>query len=1075
MSDQVAAFAGAEGYGAETVGGRGGQVLTVTNLNDSGVGSLRWALEDVSGPRTVVFAVSGTISLKDQILIENPNVTIAGQTAPGEGVTIEGARVRVKADEVIVRGLKFRPGDGDGGQDAGDRDGLFIGTTDFEINNVVIDHNSFTWAVDENLSINGRVHDVTISNNIIAQGLSHSIHPKGEHSKGLLVSNWEGAAGWDANISIVDNLFAGNTQRNPEVRAGQNIEIVNNLIYDYGLGRSAIAVGGGNSGTLATTVNVIGNVMIAGPDTDGSIKYGSIALSAMGAGSAIYLSDNLMSVRATDAAGNQVQTSLVYNTGGLTYVTSTAAFGSGLSILDSSQVASAVLANVGAINANGLDAVDAGIIAAVAAGQSVMVDSVAEAGGYMKTSNQAAAVDTDRDGMPNWFENLYGFNAKVADNNGDSDHDGYTNVEEYINGLITGFDLPLASTVRAVKLLSGKAESVAIGADAFAAPLVIGNFNAAEGDRVDVSQLMSSLTTGGLTPTVDFRQVGGDTIISIDRDGSGTAYDMQAVAMIRGQAIVVNNAPASSVGQIDNVVSAPQAPVTPVAPPAPPPAIRVLNGDANANTLNGDTRIDYLYGLAGNDTLNGGAGDDHLFGGVGKDKLDGGVGADELVGGLDDDTYIVDNVGDTIVELAGEGTADSVQASVSYTLAGEVENLTLTGAAALDGTGNALANKLIGNAAANHLYGLDGNDTLSGGAGDDILEGGAGADKLDGGIGVDRMLGGLGDDSYTVDDTRDVIVELAGGGVDTVTASATYTLAAEVDNLTLSGTAALDGTGNELANKITGNAAANHLYGLDGNDTLAGGAGDDILEGGAGVDKLDGGLGIDRLLGGLGDDSYVIDDARDVIVELVGSGTDSVSASASYALSANVENLTLTGAVAIDGTGNELVNKITGNAAANHLYGMAGDDILSAGLGDDVLVGGLGRDQMTGGDGRDTFVFGLGDASIDGLRLDMILDFQTGQDRIQIGAGLGPIGAQDLESAWMNGNTYATALAKAGTMLSGHANVAYVAGTTDGWLFWDDPNTAAGIDGAVAIKGGGAASLLAFSSGHDLNYTDLLF
>jgi Ca2+-binding RTX toxin-like protein len=949
MSDQVAAFAGAEGYGAETVGGRGGQVLTVTNLNDSGVGSLRWALEDVSGPRTVVFAVSGTISLKDQILIENPNVTIAGQTAPGEGVTIEGARVRVKADEVIVRGLKFRPGDGDGGQDAGDRDGLFIGTTDFEINNVVIDHNSFTWAVDENLSINGRVHDVTISNNIIAQGLSHSIHPKGEHSKGLLVSNWEGAAGWDANISIVDNLFAGNTQRNPEVRAGQNIEIVNNLIYDYGLGRSAIAVGGGNSGTLATTVNVIGNVMIAGPDTDGSIKYGSIALSAMGAGSAIYLSDNLMSVRATDAAGNQVQTSLVYNTGGLTYVTSTAAFGSGLSILDSSQVASAVLANVGAINANGLDAVDAGIIAAVAAGQSVMVDSVAEAGGYMKTSNQAAAVDTDRDGMPNWFENLYGFNAKVADNNGDSDHDGYTNVEEYINGLITGFDLPLASTVRAINLVAGRVENLVIGAEAFAAPLVVGNFNAAEGDNVDISSLLAGVTSanGGLAAFADMRLVNGDTVISIDRDGNGAAYDMQVVAVIQNAPAVPLDTAAADL-------------------PPPPPVGRTQTGDEAANALKGDAGVDLLYGLDGADTLTGAAGNDLLYGGAGKDKLDGGAGADVMDGGLDDDIYVVDDAGDMVIEAAGGGI-DIVNASVSHALSAEVENLTLTGSAAIDGLGNALANKITGNAGANTLDGLGGDDDLRAGAGDDHLNGGDGNDKLDGGLGDDVMTGGAGDDLYTVDAAGDMIIEAAGGGNDTVSATADFTL------------------------------------------------------------------------------------------------------------SANLETLTLAGSAAISGTGNELANRITGNTADNTLQGQGGDDVISGGAGADTLVGGVGRDLLTGGVGRDTFVFGTGESSLDGAKLDQILDFKSGEDMIRLQGLNGAIDTSAMQSAWVGGATYATALVKAQAMVSQGAHVAYVAGSSDGWLFWDDPATAAAIDGAVFLKAAGAVSLADFTALPDLTHTDLIF
>src|SRR5690606_35922281 len=163
------------------------------------------------------------------ILVRSGDVTIAGQTALGDGITLEGSRIRFKASNVIVRGMHFRPGDGPG-TDPGDRDGMMVGTTDFPLTNVIIDHNSFTWAIDENLSINGNVHSLTLSNNIFAEGLSHSIHPEGEHSKGLIVSNWESLqADANSHITIAKNLFSGNNERNPEVRTGQNIEIVNNL------------------------------------------------------------------------------------------------------------------------------------------------------------------------------------------------------------------------------------------------------------------------------------------------------------------------------------------------------------------------------------------------------------------------------------------------------------------------------------------------------------------------------------------------------------------------------------------------------------------------------------------------------------------------------------------------------------------------------------------------------------------------------------------------------------------------------------------------------------------------------
>jgi Ca2+-binding RTX toxin-like protein len=207
------------------------------------------------------------------------------------------------------------------------------------------------------------------------------------------------------------------------------------------------------------------------------------------------------------------------------------------------------------------------------------------------------------------------------------------------------------------------------------------------------------------------------------------------------------------------------------------------------------------------------------------------------------------------------------------------------------------------------------------------------------------MAGGTGDDSYVVDDAGDVVAELAGEGIDQVTASISYALTANVENLVLTG-AAVGGTGNELDNVITGNDAANLLSGGAGDDTLVGNGGDDIL---------DGGLGADHMAGGTGNDSYVVDNAGDVVTEQAGQGTDTVSSSISYTLGANLENLVLTGTAA-DGTGNELANSLTGNDVANHLYGLLGNDTLIGNGGDDVLDGGAGADTMAGGTGNDLYV-----------------------------------------------------------------------------------------------------------------------
>nr|WP_174783312.1 calcium-binding protein [Dolichospermum sp. UHCC 0406] len=217
----------------------------------------------------------------------------------------------------------------------------------------------------------------------------------------------------------------------------------------------------------------------------------------------------------------------------------------------------------------------------------------------------------------------------------------------------------------------------------------------------------------------------------------------------------------------------------------------------------------------GNDTLNGGIGDDTLIGGLGDDNLNGGAGIDTLIGGIGNDIYVVDTTTDTITENTNEGT-DTIQSSVTFTIATlpNIENLTLTGTTAINGTGNTGNNLIIGNTANN------------------ILMGGLGDDNLNGGAGIDTLIGGLGNDIYVVDTTTDIISENVGEGTDTIQSSVTYTIAvlANVENLTLTGTAAIKGTGNDSNNIIIGNSA---------NNILNGGLGKDNLNGGAGIDRFD--------------------------------------------------------------------------------------------------------------------------------------------------------------------------------------------------------------------------------------------
>ncbi len=299
-----------------------------------------------------------------------------------------------------------------------------------------------------------------------------------------------------------------------------------------------------------------------------------------------------------------------------------------------------------------------------------------------------------------------------------------------------------------------------------------------------------------------------------------------------------------------------------------------------------------------------------LFGGAGNDTITGGTGPDTLHGGDGNDTYVhvAGGPSDSFIENPDEGS-DTIRAAVTFTLpdaSQNIENLTLTGTDNIDGTGNTLNNVLTGNNGNNVLSGGDGNDTLLGGLGNDTLTGGEGNDTYV------HVAGG----------PSDSFIENPGEGSDTIRAAVSFTLPDEsqnIENLTLTGTGNINGTGNATGNILTGNSGNNVLSGGDGND------------------QLDGGAGIDRLRGGLDDDTYVMS-AGDVIVENSGEGTDLVESAISVTLPGHVENLTLTGAGVINGTGNDLVNVLTGNAAANVLTGGAGIDTLVGGAGDDIYI-----------------------------------------------------------------------------------------------------------------------------------------
>jgi Ca2+-binding RTX toxin-like protein len=437
----------------------------------------------------------------------------------------------------------------------------------------------------------------------------------------------------------------------------------------------------------------------------------------------------------------------------------------------------------------------------------------------------------------------------------------------------------------------------------------------------------------------------------------------------------------------------------------------VLTGSAAINgTGNGLDNI--ITGNSANNTLAGGDGDDRLVGGGGSDTMKGGDG---------DDTYVVDSSGDTVIEYSDCGV-DTVESYITYTLGSNVENLTLMGSAAIDGTGNGQANVLRGNDGANRLAGGGGNDTYYVGAGDTVVEnsssgtdtvyssvsftlsnnvenltltgsthidatgnslanlltGNSGNNRLNGGGGADVMKGGGGDDTYVVDNSGDAVSESANAGTDTVESSITYTLGANLENLILTGTSAINGTGNSLDNVITGNS---------GNNTLTGGAGNDRLVGGGGSDTMK---------GGTGDDAYVVDSSGDSVVENWNEGFDTVESSINYTLGSNVERLLLTGTSAINGTGNSSNNVLAGNGAANTLSGGSGDDLVSGGAGNDTLKGDSGADILEGGDGDDNlsdsggnglYSGGAGNDGLTGNSGNELFAGGAGNDTIVTGAG----------------------------------------------------------------------------------------
>ncbi|WP_299819708.1 pectate lyase [uncultured Pontibacter sp.] len=420
-ADKPLAFPGAEGFGKYTTGGRGGQVVYVTNLNDDGEGSLRDAIQK-KGPRTIVFAVSGTIALERPLDINNGDITIAGQTAPGDGITIRNYPVSIKADNVILRYLRFRMGNTTGQQ--ADALGANKGNS-----NIIVDHCSMSWATDECASFY-RGKNFTLQWSIISESLNSSVHEKGDHGYGGI---WGGEG-----ASFHHNLLASHNSRNPRFSGSKTtpnseeelVDFRNNVIFNW----KSNSIYGGEKGKY----NIVDNYFKAGPATSKSRRnrianpwqpYGKFYV----AGNYV---DGFPEITQDNWAGG-VQCDHPDSTKAATMFTVEA-----IPSHNAQQAYEQVLANAGASHKR--DAVDTRIISEVRSGNPTngknkngIIDSQEDVGGWPELKSEVALKDSDKDGMPDAWEAKYKLSPNSAEDAAKYTLDKqYTNIEVYLNSLV---------------------------------------------------------------------------------------------------------------------------------------------------------------------------------------------------------------------------------------------------------------------------------------------------------------------------------------------------------------------------------------------------------------------------------------------------------------------------------------------------------------------------------------------------------------------------------------------------------------------------------------------------------------
>ena len=663
---------------------------------------------------------------------------------------------------------------------------------------------------------------------------------------------------------------------------------------------------------------------------------------------------------------------------------------------------------------------------------------------------------------------------------------------------------------------------------------------------------------GGVDTVTDFSTASDKVILAgfVGKQFSDLAIAQQGTSTVvglgNGQSLVLQQTAAAALTaahfQFQDEFSAP-APYVDSSASWDTPAGGTITGTNNAETIVGTAASETILGLDGNDVIQGGAGDDTIDGGLGQDTRFGDAGNDRIflegdpagftlsanglvftsghtAGGTGSDRFVVQALGGgsfgnviTDFELSNPNEKIDLSQIGVFSFAeltfsnNNINGTTLVTVRARNDTAVALLGISSGQLSASNFIFADPPAGTGGTGGPqnsgpgvtvsgNTLTGNAGGNVLDGGVNAQVMVGRTGDDTYVVDNAADVVQELPGGGFDTVRSSITYALSTDVENLVLTGSANIDATGNDEANRITGNSGNNHLDGRGGSDVLVGGAGDDsyqvdigtdtvieqddegvdtvfssvsyllgrnienlVLTGGASVNAtgnelsnaltgnaasntLDGAQGADNMTGGAGDDVYLVDNAGDTVVEALDEGTDTVFSSINYTLSSNVEHLILAGSSGLSGTGNALDNVIIGNSAANNLAGGAGNDLLDGRGGADTLSGGAGDDTYVVESSGDTVVENAGEG-IDTVQSSITFDLST-RPNVENVTLTGTANINATGNAGVNmliGNVGANVLtADAGDdYLEGGAGADTMAGGSGNDVYWFDSGSGADV------------------------------